>query len=49
MAVFADGMIDPAACAEIRRFFRAEIRRFFRAEIDRIVADGTRFIGAPPA
>jgi phosphatidylserine/phosphatidylglycerophosphate/cardiolipin synthase-like enzyme len=35
------GPCDPAACAEIADFFRAEI--------DRIVAGGTRFIGAPPA
>ena len=33
------GPCDPAACAEIADFFRAEI--------DRIVAGGTRFIGAP--
>ena len=33
------GPCDPAACAEIADFFRTEI--------DRIVAGGTRFIGAP--
>ena len=33
------GPVDPAACAEIAAYFRAEI--------DRIVAGGTRFVGAP--
>jgi phosphatidylserine/phosphatidylglycerophosphate/cardiolipin synthase-like enzyme len=34
------GPVDPAACAEITRFFRTEV--------DRIVDGGTRFIGSPP-
>lgn len=34
------GPVDPAACAELTAFFRAEI--------ERMVAGGTRFIGAPP-
>ena len=33
------GPVDPAGCAEITRYFRTEI--------DRIVAGGTRFVGAP--
>ena len=34
------GPVDPAACAELTGFFRDEI--------ERMVAGGTRFIGAPP-